>query len=583
MVAYQLQETSIVSQAASIAKVSSLSDLEAKLAETIKANNVILNVTAEGTVSNLDNISLEEAMSKVKGQMYPVLSVDSEEGKDAVCSYIKTEKFYDLMVISKNPALVETIRSKYKKVQGGIDYTEVSDGSAKSLDTMIYEANENSAKTVIISEKIATKDNVEYLQHRLMTVWSVMEGSDAVTIHKTIQSGVNGIVTENVKELAEAYSFYDGDQNVFVRTQLVIGHRCLPTAYAENSIMSGKAAVAAGADALEIDVKMTKDGELVIYHESDLSSLTNGSGAISGKTLEQIKSLDLSKSVNYGTFEKTKIATLREFFEEFKDDDVMFVIEYKDDNSKVSKAINELLTEYNMKNRVVFISFNATQLTSSKKNVAGNSVGLLDSVPSAGSNEDVIESIMAKIGPYNSTVNFSNLNSTKLVRKLMLRGVTAYPWTYNASSTVDAYFLGTGGVTTDTCDKLSNVITKIDIDSTSFSVRPEKTITLSPTVKSRVGTEEATPEIVVIDGGEYISVDGNDIRGVSEGTAHFMYRVTGTISGIEYTIYSDVLSVSVSNEAEMPTKEKGCNGIISCGAVLIAAIGMILVRRKNDD
>lgn len=66
--------------------------------------------------------------------------------------------------------------------------------------------------------------------------------------------------------------------------------------YLENTIPSMEAAFAAGADVVEFDIKRTKDNQLAVFHDFELSCRTDGKGAISDYTMEELKQLD----VGYG-------------------------------------------------------------------------------------------------------------------------------------------------------------------------------------------------------------------------------------------------------------------------------------------
>lgn len=56
----------------------------------------------------------------------------------------------------------------------------------------------------------------------------------------------------------------------------VYGHRGMMGLYPENTLLSFEKALEAGADGLEIDVHMTKDGEFVVMHDATLNRTTNG-------------------------------------------------------------------------------------------------------------------------------------------------------------------------------------------------------------------------------------------------------------------------------------------------------------------
>ncbi|MFI5915959.1 glycerophosphodiester phosphodiesterase family protein [Dactylosporangium sp. NPDC051541] len=66
--------------------------------------------------------------------------------------------------------------------------------------------------------------------------------------------------------------------------------------YLENTLPSLRAAFAAGADAAEIDVQLTKDGQLAVFHDATLDCRTDGTGTIAEHTLDELRKLD----VGYG-------------------------------------------------------------------------------------------------------------------------------------------------------------------------------------------------------------------------------------------------------------------------------------------
>ena len=72
----------------------------------------------------------------------------------------------------------------------------------------------------------------------------------------------------------------------------VIGHRGNRKFYPENTIESFASAVALGADAIELDVRVTFDGQLVVFHDETVDRTTNGVGAVSGLTVGELHELD---------------------------------------------------------------------------------------------------------------------------------------------------------------------------------------------------------------------------------------------------------------------------------------------------
>ena len=72
---------------------------------------------------------------------------------------------------------------------------------------------------------------------------------------------------------------------------MVVAHRGASAEQPENTIAAFEAAVDAGADAVEFDVRMTGDGYAVVLHDPDVSRTTDGTGIVSELTLEEVRRL----------------------------------------------------------------------------------------------------------------------------------------------------------------------------------------------------------------------------------------------------------------------------------------------------
>ena len=72
----------------------------------------------------------------------------------------------------------------------------------------------------------------------------------------------------------------------------IIAHRGASAYYPENTIASFKGAIAMGADMVELDVQMTLDGEVVVFHDEEIKRCTNGRGRIADYALANLKKLD---------------------------------------------------------------------------------------------------------------------------------------------------------------------------------------------------------------------------------------------------------------------------------------------------
>jgi glycerophosphoryl diester phosphodiesterase len=127
---------------------------------------------------------------------------------------------------------------------------------------------------------------------------------------------------------------------------LKIGHRGARAYEPENTIRSFSYALTLGVDAIELDVRKTKDGQLVVMHDGDLDKTTNGKGEVSELSLEEIK--------KYVTEKDEHIPTLGEALD-FIGDRVKVFVELKE--AGLEEAVLGLVTKRGMVGSVVVISF----------------------------------------------------------------------------------------------------------------------------------------------------------------------------------------------------------------------------------
>jgi glycerophosphoryl diester phosphodiesterase len=127
---------------------------------------------------------------------------------------------------------------------------------------------------------------------------------------------------------------------------LKVGHRGARAYEPENTIRSFRKALEIGVDAIELDVRRTKDGEIVVIHDADVKRTTNGEGFVSELTLEEIK--------RFGAEKDEKIPTLREALD-FLDRIVLTFIELKE--AGFEEQVVSLVKEMGLIHDVVIVSF----------------------------------------------------------------------------------------------------------------------------------------------------------------------------------------------------------------------------------
>jgi glycerophosphoryl diester phosphodiesterase len=92
---------------------------------------------------------------------------------------------------------------------------------------------------------------------------------------------------------------------------LKIAHRGASGRFPENTLRAFEAAIAAGVEMCELDVQLTRDGELVVIHDDTVNRTTNGTGTVRAMTLRELKTLDAGSKFG-AQFANERIPTLEE-------------------------------------------------------------------------------------------------------------------------------------------------------------------------------------------------------------------------------------------------------------------------------
>ena len=137
-------------------------------------------------------------------------------------------------------------------------------------------------------------------------------------------------------------------------------HRGFSGKYPENTLLAFQKAIEVQADGIELDVQLTKDGEIVIIHDESIDRTTNGKGLVVDYTYDQLKEFDASY-VYTGKFGFNKIPTLREYFNLIKGTNIITNIELKTgifEYVGIEEKVFNLIKEFKLEDRVIISSFN---------------------------------------------------------------------------------------------------------------------------------------------------------------------------------------------------------------------------------
>lgn len=141
-------------------------------------------------------------------------------------------------------------------------------------------------------------------------------------------------------------------------------HRGCSYKYPENTLSAFKAACEYDITGIELDIHLSKDGELVVIHDEKVERTTDGLGQVAEKTLAELKELHIIANAESGLAYET-IPTMREVFEllekECKERGLLINIELKNNIIRyegMEEKILALVKDFALEPYIVYSSFN---------------------------------------------------------------------------------------------------------------------------------------------------------------------------------------------------------------------------------
>ena len=141
-------------------------------------------------------------------------------------------------------------------------------------------------------------------------------------------------------------------------TPIILAHRGDLTHAPENTLPSFQQAIQKGADGVELDVKLTSDGHVIVIHDPTVDRTTDGKGRVASFTLEAIRKFDAGLWFDE-KFRGTKVPMLEEVFETVGRDKLINIelTNYSTPRDGLVLKVCELIKKHNNQKQIIFSSF----------------------------------------------------------------------------------------------------------------------------------------------------------------------------------------------------------------------------------
>ncbi|MDF2626892.1 MAG: glycerophosphodiester phosphodiesterase [Symbiobacteriaceae bacterium] len=271
---------------------------------------------------------------------------------------------------------------------------------------------------------------------------------------------------------SRAAKTFFGDERV-----LVLAHQGASAYAPSNTLEAFALALEQGADIIETDVHMTKDGVVVVSHDATIDRMSNGSGHISAMTLAELRQYDFGYDFTPdggATFpyrgKGVTIPTLAEVFEKFPG--VRVNIELKQEDPTIEEAVWDAIAKHDMEGKVLINSF----MSGPMERWAGVLERAAYQTATGATKSNMIEFVVyylphldwlyhpkvdafqvpvsQKVGPL--TIRFDTERFVERTHKL---GMKAHFWTINDEATIrHLVSIGADGIITDRPDLAVKVL-----------------------------------------------------------------------------------------------------------------------------
>lgn len=544
---------------------------------------LLMNVDANMNVLSTDGkvlTTVEALVDDYRTALLPAFIVDTEAETDALAALILEKELSECYVVADaaNASLVHRVRVKNsvtKLITGALLFDDLNTPEARKEAGYLIVEN---MSFVAISRAPLSEETARYFNSRQIAAWGT--AADDAGVYRGIANGYHGIVSENA---AMVYDIYESITTPTVSGKpIIISHRGenklnSATRHPENTVSAIKAAKDVyRADGVEIDLKMTKDGYLVLMHDADVDRTTDGTGNVADLTLAEIKALN----VDYLAGKTEKVPTFEEILAVIKDKDIVLYCHIATVTDAILASASYLIDQYdcrdnvvlflNHNNRTIYNASNTATYSSTAYGFVDHPVALDGMMYVLGGDKYITKSLTnvndglkvlrETAVPYNyqpffypyskNAVDTTLWDTESFYYQTSARGFVNSHSVTNYQENLDFYLLtgvGAVGILTDGTSYTDDYHYAIEAGKTYFTLG--EALELTKTVKLNLGTASAACGFIQL-AGPALEATANGYTLNSAGKITLVYYVDRVANGgASYRVYSEPVTLTFAEEA----------------------------------
>lgn len=522
-------------------------ELEALMSGDACPSGVIFNVDSDLNVVNDRGegmgYTLREAVVILDGIARPIVKVSDDYTACAVCTFFEYSGVNDFYIMSASAELLAHCREEYPIGATVLDMTDITAvPTVEELRAISADSNRVGANVVLLPSECVTSEVVKYLYIRTVYTWLETEDDlDTMSAAELILTGTFAVVSRDTDVLSNVATEVL-PENTLTRSPINVGHRGSPLYAPDNTVEGCLLAEEQGADAVEIDVFITADGEIILNHD-----LTYKGVDLEANTLAQIRAAGID------------LPLLQDIYENIERETFIF-LEIKSSKPEIVPAIVELTKEYGFADKLLVISFNYDQLLLMRETFPEVPCSVLKGTLEDYSMEGIIEafrkdSISVAPAYYNDFSVVREEFNSYFATETHTRALPIFLWTFISEKIVDDFFVtGFLGMTADIPDYTGSHAISVD-PRIEGDIIPGKECEVSYDAYDYTGKKARARRLSITSDDEKVTVNKKNVTFAEAGEYKLLVSAEVGTSVGSYSI-SKVITVSVpSGTVTTPSDE----------------------------
>ena len=213
---------------------------------------------------------------------------------------------------------------------------------------------------------------------------------------------------------------------------LIFAHRGARAYLPDNTLEAFELAHKMGAEGIELDVRFSADGAVVVCHETKLDGMTDATGPVAERTLAELKALDVGYGFYTGEKKGFFMPTLDEVYDLVAPLDMIVNVEIKVADPAIVAECDKIAVRHGMRDKIIYSSFNHYQIKRVQDEIPGAFIAPLYTWNLLNPWNYCVDIGAPAVHPHFEVIKVTE----DYVKKCHEKGIRVHPWTVNGEDDI---------------------------------------------------------------------------------------------------------------------------------------------------